>query len=1453
MTKIQNTFSRGIIDKDSDERFVGPDTLIDSENFVVVTTEGSNFGVGKNVPGNYKMSEYEIAGGKTIGSGKNASKNKIYNFVKGTSNDYIIEYDTVTNTSNIVLQYTTGGVLNFVTGERITNVEVISSGDEGGDLLAWSGDSNPLRIVNIERAKTWTANGFTEDEISVMKPSPIFSPNINLTTSVDGLANNFMKEKFICFAYRYKYSDGFYSAASSWSKVAFEPDRFSLNYQTNENNGMLNLSNAVDIDFNVGPRDVIEVELLFRESNNSTVYVIESFNKEKLSWANDSTQTFQFSKSKIFKVLEENQYFRNFDNVPLSAIAQTLIGNRIAYSNYIEGYDLGVDIDFLTEYVSSSPFSNDTEGEVVDYVDVTTYSNQIDFEEGVEEGGSSPVDQMDFLTNTINISLTGTEEAFFTIEINPKSVYSTAVYDLYIKDGATVVQSWTGLSGSQVKTYNTGVNRVITMYVTSSDGLIYDCDVKYNIKDVPPLFLINISEYDYFAYNQLCFPTSTSYGADLEGDTIIETVVNFDLTGYSFKAGNQIRLNFDLKSSLVDNSTPSVTFFYNITENYTSLTDFITNSSFKNQIEDVFSTSFRNEEISNEGPVVSYQGFLVTTLGSVLTVRTPVVVYTVTEPSTVVEDKNEFYLIIDSDFLNVNENSFSSLHSNRDYEVCLFYLDSKGRKTTSLVCPTNTIHIPAENSIFVNKLKITLNNPPPSWARYYKFGIKQVKRNYETIYGNIVYKDGIYRWIKLVGENKNKVKEGDLLIVKSDYSGPLEYLAKTKVLEISTQSKDFIADNQLSNGEDLIEESGMYMKIKQGDFDIGIDQNSFQSFIGRGKRRYATRSFVSTEPLFGEYDGVTFIPVEVPTGSQIRFYVNIKAYGNIEFSHTFEVILNAQDDYASVKDWWDAEVAILDSWDAFQNDFLRDWEFGPDGSTFRVKPWRDGTASRDIITTVSFDISFSGGTLVFETEPIENLSDPFFETPETYNIIDGEHELIEHTLEEAFNCFCFGNGVESYKIQDTLIGKSFSIDSNANGIDEEGYRRRVRFADITYSGIFNSNTNINKLNEFNLSIANFKDDIEKSYGPIMKIKGQDTNLEVYQEDKYSVVYYGKDLLYNADGTTNLSVVEDVLGQQDTYDGEYGISYHPDSFDDYAFNSFYTDIKRGVVLKKNNSNGLFEISSQGMRNYFKKLFRDNTINHINGKYDQFHDYYLLNIQYNDTEYVTWVYSDRYNGWLGRMTFNPEDMIRLNNDFYSFKNGEIYKHNQQSAYNTFYGVESPSKFSFNFSQEASVRKNYKTIEQEGTDSWKVTLTTDLDNGYINKADFVKKEGVFYAHVRNSNENLDTSLLSTQGIGNILNIDGLTLEFNFLLDDVISVGDVIRNQSKAIVGTVVSKTAQTLTLNAVANVSNGDYVMSTKPQNIENQSLLGYYMKVDAELTKNTETEIFAMNSEVSKSYN
>jgi len=113
MAKLQNRFTTGTIQKDLDTRLTPNGTMIDAENFLVTTSEGSSSGVGKPALGNIKISDFNIVGAKTIGKAVDSTNEKVYNFICGDAADYIIETDLNTNTSVIVLQSSTNGVLNF--------------------------------------------------------------------------------------------------------------------------------------------------------------------------------------------------------------------------------------------------------------------------------------------------------------------------------------------------------------------------------------------------------------------------------------------------------------------------------------------------------------------------------------------------------------------------------------------------------------------------------------------------------------------------------------------------------------------------------------------------------------------------------------------------------------------------------------------------------------------------------------------------------------------------------------------------------------------------------------------------------------------------------------------------------------------------------------------------------------------------------------------------------------------------------------------------------------------------------------------------------------------------------------------------------------------------------------------------------------------------------------------
>jgi hypothetical protein len=156
--------------------------------------------------------------------------------------------------------------------------------------------------------------------------------------------------------------------------------------------------------------------------------------------------------------------------------------------------------------------------------------------------------------------------------------------------------------------------------------------------------------------------------------------------------------------------------------------------------------------------------------------------------------------------------------------------------------------------------------------------------------------------------------------------------------------------------------------------------------------------------------------------------------------------------------------------------------------------------------------------------------------------------------------------------------------------------------------VYEETSNINGLNDFNLSIGNFKD-LERSFGSVQKIHTRMSDLLVLQENKITTVLFGKNILFDSVGGGQVASVPEVFGSIMPLPYENGISTNPESFAVRGEEIFFTDAFRGVALRLI-GNSLSEISGVGMRNYFRDMFLSNPNTRKIGGYDPYTNHYVL---------------------------------------------------------------------------------------------------------------------------------------------------------------------------------------------------------------------------------------------------
>ena len=396
MPEIQNIFIKSKMNQDIDDRLVPKGEYRKALNVAISRSEGSDVGTVQNVLGNSLISITEISGIQNldvIGYYVDQSQDNIYvfltdyvdssssgiaNFAPTTANCFIYRYNTI---SKLYTKLVEGYYLNFSKNSPILGVNVL----EG--LLFFTDNRNQPRKINVSTAATDISYYNTEDKISVAKYYP-YTP-ISLVNLADGnlgestMTNpaqefldieegeenylnpdydenwagdpELLSDKFVRFSYRFKFDDGEYSLQAPWTQICFIPKQqgyFNTEdaeaaYRSTVVSFMENNATQMLLNIKFPTENPIEdlnissLDILYKESDGLAIKVVETIPaatvySQMQTNTNNLVYSYKYISTKPYKTLTSSENTRVYDIVPIRALTQEIISNRVVYGNFFD-------------------------------------------------------------------------------------------------------------------------------------------------------------------------------------------------------------------------------------------------------------------------------------------------------------------------------------------------------------------------------------------------------------------------------------------------------------------------------------------------------------------------------------------------------------------------------------------------------------------------------------------------------------------------------------------------------------------------------------------------------------------------------------------------------------------------------------------------------------------------------------------------------------------------------------------------------------------------------------------------------------------------------------------------------------------------------------------------------------------------------------------------------------
>ena len=1209
------------------------------------------------------------------------------------------------------------------------------------------------------------------------------------------------QDDFVRFAYRWKYIDNEYSTFSPFTEPAFltREQAYSFNAEEANNENMVNdVRRILFEEFDKAPIDVKEIDIIFKNSNETSVYVYDTIKIQ------DFPGFLDIKKESTKSLIEEKQLLRHYDNVPRIALAQDVVGNRIVYGNYKQQYDIinktTIDLEHVSESIDPQ-YPKKSIKSLRDYQLGIVYLDEKNRQTPIltNKNAVVKIDQRHSdKKNSFKANITSshpdwaTHYKYFVKE--PSSEYQNLTLDrFYINDEEDTC--WLSFASSDVNKVQIDDYLILkkahgsSIAVNNSSGKT----VKYKVLAKQPeapdfikprrkLFGTITTQFGYSPGYEQGFPVKNAGYVSILGNDIADSILKDIHTMSNTEGANYIRIS---------SAGGFASKFYEVVN--VEAVDGDGDGTFnQGGAGDHYKVSIKG----SFGEDVNFTG----SAGN-KTSGLQFEFFTSKTDEIASEFEGRFFVKIASDdvfqdtvahFIGTDEDKFTIVNTQILKHILSTQADLEANGETGT---TDSTSKPVD--FWPDHLNHIVARGDQDWGVDYGFSYNRTHKSGNTVLPNYTLADqgeGIQDGSKIMqfrffgGKNRGIFYHStngygaNYPLPQSDFH-PNTYDFYNQIARVGTSFK--------FAGSETIYTTELVTREVLENYP-NVTGNHSGSGPHAGANTFESERFTL---VVNSNDSTGVIPADpIVTQNIPHLCVDFSATA---YPDSVGVQIQILESTKLDESFHSENPAVFEVQPKERIDLNLYYETSKSVMIPKVGMKIYSTNANFNDTTITA-ISNSGRQIT-----IANATDAVVIPQGTEIIIENNHLNVDNlnntrnriqrftlATEAAasstvltinkddikwYNCISFGNGVESNRIRDDFNANFIDKGPKVSTVLDVPYQEENRSSGMIYSGIYNAKSSFNESNQF-ITAEKITKDINPSYGSIQKLYTRNTDLIVFCEDKTLKVLANKDALFNADGNVNLTSTNKVLGQTIPFSGEYGISKDPNSFAKFGNRCYYTDRNRGAVIRLSRD-GITNIAQKGMTSYFKEKLHQTTS--ILGSYDKDSDLYNVTLKFsNSSDDTTVSFTEKTNGWTSFKSFVPQAACSLNGVYYTGYNGNIWKHSADAgASNTFYGnfVESSVKFVIN--DDPSSIKEFKTLNYEGSNSrlysstigsessletdlfltsndgkgWYVdTIKTNESSGYV--PEFEEKEGKWFNNIKgidNTEDNIDLQQNNVQGL--------------------------------------------------------------------------------------------------------